>query len=323
MVRRVLHLSLLLSLATGIAAWAQLPGTLFGQVFDENEEAVEGVTITITNPEMPDFEQVESTDSRGRYRIFVANSLPQYTLEFKKEGYQSFTMPGVKIPARQRTRRNFTMRSQEAALAQMRAEGQLPEGEEAEEAAGGGLVKTYNEGVQALQVGDLGTAASRFEQVLEKQPENGAAHGGMARVYWKQEKWPQALEHAEKSVELNPEDTEINQVLYAAYSALGQQDKADEILAEMQALDPEKAGLNLYNRAADLYNAGQLAEAKQIFEAILQAQPDHAKTHYMLGLCYVSEGANDKAKEHLNRFLELAPNDPDATTAQEMLNYIE
>ncbi len=42
----------------------------------------------------------------------------------------------------------------------------------------------------------------------------------------------------------------------------------------------------------------------------------------MLGLCYVGEDNKEKAKEHLGKFLELAPNDPDAGTAQEMLKYL-
>jgi Tfp pilus assembly protein PilF len=43
----------------------------------------------------------------------------------------------------------------------------------------------------------------------------------------------------------------------------------------------------------------------------------------MLGLCYVNSGDNAKAKEHFSRFLELAPDDPDAGTAAEMVQYLE
>ena len=145
----------------------------------------------------------------------------------------------------------------------------------------------------------------------------------MARVHEKHQQWQQALDAAQRSLELNPKDTDINQVLYAAYNGLGQKAKAKEILAAMQASDPERASKNSFNQAADLYNSGNLAEAKPMFEAILRNQPDDAKSHYMLGLCYLSEGANDQAKEHLNRFLELAPRDPDAATAKEMLGYLE
>jgi tetratricopeptide (TPR) repeat protein len=304
-------------LAAG-AVEAQLPGTLFGQVFDDKEQPIPGVKILITNPESPAFKQEEMTDDRGRYTIFVANSLPAYTLAFSKEGFQPFTMPGVKIAARSRTRRNFDMNPATAVAAP-------PAGEEqaAADAEGAGIVKTYNEGVLALNAEDLATAKAKFTEVLAKNPEYGQAYGGLARVHWKEEDWQGALDNGLKSVELNPEDTEINQVLYAAYSGLGQKDEADEVLKKMQAADPEKAGLNMFNRAADLYNGGQTAEAKAIFEAIVAGNPNHAKSHYMLGLCYVGEDNKPKAKEHLAKFLELAPNDSDAATAQEMIKYLE
>jgi len=302
------------------AAQAQLPGTMFGQIFDDKGEPIPGVKITVTNPESPSFKQEETTDARGRYTIFVANALPAYTIAMAKEGYQQFTMPGVKIAAHQRTRRNFNMTSAAAAVAAAAAS--EPSAEDLEAAAGAGIVKTYNEGVIALNAGDLATAKAKFTEAIEKNPEYGQAYGGMARVLWKEESWQPALDNALKSVQYNPEDTEINQVLYAAYNGLGQKDKAAEILKKMQADNPEKAGLNMFNQAADLYNSGNTAEAKKIFEAILAGQPNHAKTHYMLGLCYVGEDNKDKAKEHLGKFLELAPNDPDAGTAQEMLKYL-
>jgi tetratricopeptide (TPR) repeat protein len=305
------------TLVVAVAAHAQLPGTMFGQVFDEKGQPLAGVRITVTNPESPAFKQEETTDDRGRYTIFVSNSLPAYTIAMAKDGFQPFSMAGVKIPARQRTRRNFDLTPAAAAVAaQPSAE------EEAAAAAGAGIVKTYNEGVIALNANDLATAKAKFTEALEKNPEYGQAYGGMARVLWKEEAWQGALDNALKSVQYNPEDTEINQVLYAAYNGLGQKDKAEEVLKKMQAENPEKAGLNMFNQAADLYNSGNVAEAKKIFEQIVVGQPNHAKTHYMLGMCYAGEDNKPKAKEHFEKFLQLAPSDPDAGTAQEMLKYV-
>ena len=298
------------------AAYAQLPGTMFGQVFDDKEQPIAGVKITITNPESPSFKQEETSDDRGRYTIFVANALPGYTIVMAKDGYQSFTMSGVKIPARQRTRRNWNMTPASAVPP--------PVGEAADtsDAGGGGVVKIYNEGVIALNANDLPTAKAKFTEAIEKNPEYGQAYGGLARVLWKEESWQPALDNALKSVQYNPDDTEINQVLYAAYNGLGQKDKAEEILKKMQAENPEKAGLNMFNQAADLYNSGNVAEAKKIFEAIASGQPNHAKTQFMLGMCYAGEDNKPKAKEHFEKFLALAPDDPDAGTAQEMLKYV-
>ena len=298
------------------AAYAQLPGTMFGQVFDDKEQPIAGVKITVTNPESPSFKMEETTDDRGRYSIFVANALPGYTIVMAKDGYQSFTMSGVKIPARQRTRRNWNMTPASAVPP--------PAGEAADtsEAAGGGVVKTYNEGVIALNANDLPTAKAKFTEAIAQNAEYGQAYGGLARVLWKEEQWQGALDNALKSVELNPEDTEINQVLYAAYSGLGQKDKAEEVLKKMETDNPEKAGLNMFNQAADLYNSGNMAEAKKLFERIAAGQPNHAKTQYMLGMIYAGEDNKAKAKEHFESFLKLAPDDPDAGTAQEMLKYV-
>ena len=50
--------------------------------------------------------------------------------------------------------------------------------------------------------------------------------------------------------------------------------------------------------------------------------PDHAKANYLLGIALVGEDPA-KAKGLLEKFIALAPNDPDAATAKEMLQYLE
>ena len=43
----------------------------------------------------------------------------------------------------------------------------------------------------------------------------------------------------------------------------------------------------------------------------------------MLGLVYSNAGESAKAKEFLTKFVKLAPNDPDASAAKEMLEYLK
>ncbi len=320
MLRRTTLLLLVLGLGlTGLLA-AQLPGTLFGQFSDENGDPVAGVKITITNPEAPNFLQEEVSDERGRYSIFLRNSTVPYNLAFEKEGYEKFRMPGFKVPTRQRTRRNWVIKTA-AAVQQIAVQALDAIAEDVE--IKGSHVKIYNQGVLALEAGDIATARVLFEEALAKKDDFGPAYGGMARVHWKRKEWEDALRYAMKTLELDPEDTLINQVLYDSYSGLGQKAKAEEILKVLQAANPETAGLNLFNQAADLYNAGDTAGAKPLFERILVSDPDNPKANYMLGLCYISEGSNDLAKERLTHFLEIAPNDSDAPTAKEMLNYLD
>lgn len=306
-------------------AAAQLPGGMFGLITDENGDPVPNVTITIKNPESPDFEQVVEGNKKGRYKIHLANATVPYSMTFSAPGFQTFSVNGVKITARKDTRKNFEMKSQAAAQAAAASGAAATGGADIDPgaAAKGGAVETFNKGVQATQAGDLDTAIMMFEAALEKDAELGMAHAALARVYLDKENHAKAAAAAEKAIALDADADSMQQVLYSSYSALGQSDKAEAALASLKSANPEAAGKNLYNQAAEHYNNGNMAEAKKGLEQLMTLDPDHAKGNYMLGIVYIGEGNNAGAKEKLEKFLALAPNDPDAATAKEMLSYIE
>lgn len=52
-------------------------------------------------------------------------------------------------------------------------------------------------------------------------------------------------------------------------------------------------------------NVGEYGAALGEFEAALDANPNCAQTHYLLGLLYDQQGAKDKAKEHFGRLVEV------------------
>ncbi|MEM6701211.1 MAG: tetratricopeptide repeat protein [Acidobacteriota bacterium] len=306
-------------------AVAQLPGGMFGLITDENGDPVPNVTITIKDPERPSFEQVVESNKKGRYKIHLANATVPYSMTFSAPGFQTFSVNGVKVTARQDTRKNFEMKSQaaaQAAAAAAPAAGGAAD-VDPEAAAKGGAVETFNKGVQATQSGDLDTAIMLFEAALEKDAELGMAHAALARVHLDKEDHTKAAAAAEKAIALDADPDSMQQVLYSSYSALGQADKAQAALTKMQGANPEAAAKNIFNQAAGHYNNGNMAEAKKGFEQLMTLDPNHAKGNYLLGIVYIGEGNNAGAKEKLEKFLELAPNDPDAATAKEMLTYIE
>ncbi len=320
--RSLLHLvvAAALALALGSAAVAQIPGTHEGIIFDENEKPVAEVQIKISDPERPGWEQIESTDKRGRFRIRLANAIVPYSYQFSKPGYQSFSMGGVKVTAGKVTKQNFKIKTAAAAAEAATAAGGAID---AEQAARGGATDVFNKGVAAFNSGDLTTAESLFLTALEKQPDLGLAHAALARLYLKNEDPQKAVVEAEKAVAMDADVESMTQVLFAGYTALGQTDKADQALGELKTSDPAKAALNIFNQAAEAYNSGDLAAAKSGLEQALSLDPTHGKANYLMGLVFLNEGDNAKAKAHLQKFLELAPNDPDAATAKEMLQYLD
>jgi tetratricopeptide (TPR) repeat protein len=101
-------------------------------------------------------------------------------------------------------------------------------------------------------------------------------------------------------------------------------------LAEIERLNGEVRALKLQNRReriAALYNmgcvykvCGQLRRAEQEFLKVLAIDPDDAGTHYNLGILYEESLHNRaKARQHYQRFIELAPQDPDAGNVQAWL----
>ncbi len=327
-----------LSLVVAGPVAAQLPGTVYGQIFDATTgETLEDVAIIFTDPESPDFRAEHLSGNNGRFRIMLKNVVKHersgFSVELKKEGYVTRRVGNVRIPARQETRLSqlsgggdWNLTSIDAAQqAQGALGGDLGAAPEIdlEAQARGGAIKLYNQGSNALNSGDYDTAELLFVNALEKKADLTSAMGGLARVYSHRGDHVRAVEYAEKVVEAGEDRENMNQILYAGYNALGMEDKAEAALASLQAADPEKAAKNVYNEAADLYNAGNIAEARAKLEQVVASNPSHPEALSMLGLCYAALSENDKALETFEKFLSVAPDHPEAATAQAMVDYFK
>lgn len=190
---------------------------------------------------------------------------------------------------------------------------------------GGGTdaaIRVFNQGAEAARVGDLDGALAAFEKARQLDPELAPVYAALARVHFDREEYEQVIEAAEAALNLDPDLIDLQKLRYEAYRRLGQEDKAKEVFAEMAAQDPAGLAQTLYERGQEMFSAGNTAQAKTAFEQALQADPNHARAHYYLGLCFVNTGDTAQAKEHLQKFLELAPDDPEAATAREMIQYM-
>lgn len=182
--------------------------------------------------------------------------------------------------------------------------------------------RLYNSGVAALRLGDYSTAERKFKAAVAENPELEPAYSALAVVLINEEKFGEALEAADRTLELNPDNRRAKRMRYQALRLL---DRLDEAAEAFQALPEEDRieALNLqFNKATELFNAGQTQEAVDILEDVVAAEPSHARAHYMLGLSFTNLGQNDQARAHFEKFVELAPEDPDAATAKEMLQYL-
>jgi superkiller protein 3 len=106
------------------------------------------------------------------------------------------------------------------------------------------------------------------------------------------------------------------------YRLLGDHEKALEALSALAAADPELGAGVIYNEGVKAFNEGKMELAIAAFQQAIAVDPQNAPSYYSLGLAFTNQGENAKAKEAFQRFVELAPDDPDAATAKEMLKYL-
>src|SRR5688572_12163013 len=317
-IHRICGLALALSMALSGALLAVSQGRLRGMVSDENGKPLAGVKITVTTSEVTDYKQEVTTDAKGRFAIVLNDATRTYTYRFDKEGYQSLE-EAVKIPAGSNTERNFTVVSMEAAQKTAQAEGQAQVAETPENKA----AAAFNEGATAFNAQDFATAKTKFQEAITLNPNLPQAYQAMGRVHLAEKNYQEAAAMAEKVLALAPADAKAQALAYEAYIGLGDKAKAKQFEQALAAANPKVAAVNFYNQGAELFNAGKPAEALPVLEKALAADPENAKIHNLLGLCYVNTGNNAKAKEHFEKFVAMAPNDPEAAAAKEMLQYLK
>ncbi len=63
-------------------------------------------------------------------------------------------------------------------------------------------------------------------------------------------------------------------------------------------------------------------EAGVRFRKVLEVDPNYPWANYLLGLVLMGEEDNREAISYLERFIQLAPDDPEAPSARDLVEYL-
>lgn len=183
-------------------------------------------------------------------------------------------------------------------------------------------IRIYNLGAESSRAGDRDAAVAHLKQAIEVDPTLDQAYTALGQVLIVKKDFKQAAEVMDKLLARTPQNIEALTIRYEALNAAGDKAGAKAALEAMKSVQASQNPDELFKQGVAQYNAGNPEGAIQTLGLAVAADPKHAKAHFMLGLAYASSNGA-KAKEHLQTFLKLAPDDPDAATAKEMLTYIK
>ncbi|MFP3939714.1 MAG: tetratricopeptide repeat protein [Thermoanaerobaculia bacterium] len=183
--------------------------------------------------------------------------------------------------------------------------------------------RVYNAAVQTQKGGGEEEALALFRRSVELDPELAPAWSAIAGIELARNEPQAAVEAAARLLELQPGDNEALTIQYEAYQAMGETEKAQELLAELEgegeAQDPD----TLYRRGVAFFNSSNYEQAATTLQQAVEMDPDLAGARYTLGLALLNQEDQEGALRHLRRFLELDPDHPDAESARQMVQYLE
>jgi Tfp pilus assembly protein PilF len=189
--------------------------------------------------------------------------------------------------------------------------------------AGEEAKRIHNEGVALVKAGDDAGAFAKFQEALQLDPNLKPSLIGLATAGIKLGKYAEAASAAETILKTDPNNEAAIRLRFNACLELGDKARLADALVGLAAVEPVKARDGLLRLAFQAYDASNMPLAKQRFGQAIAIDPTFAQAHYYLGLVNVSLGASAEARQHFERFLQLAPNDPEANSAREALKYLK
>jgi len=281
---------------------AQTEAWIKGTVADAAGAPIAGAKITITSSALPDYREEATSNKKGKFRLRVSAAGSTYDLEFSKEGYAPLV-----VQAQPPADGTSTV---EAVMARGDAAGSRP----AQGPAGSGsAAAAYNEGVDALEAGDLETAVAKLQEVIGIDPGVAIAHAYLARAYLEQGAYTEAAAAAESALELDPAETRALYVRYKANRALGDDERAEAALAALTGSGgAEGAAKRIFNEGATAYGAGDMATARAMFVIATEIDPNLPEAYSALAEIYRLEGDFEQSLAMADKVLDLRPGDPSA-----------
>jgi tetratricopeptide (TPR) repeat protein len=184
-------------------------------------------------------------------------------------------------------------------------------------------ISVFNEGVAVLESGDKAGALEKFREASEIDPDFVAAANATAAIAMELKDFATAADAAENLIRLEPENVTALSTAYFSELMIGDMERLIPAASRLADANPEVVSNEMVQHARVLFDNEELAGSRSLLEIIIERAPEVVEAQLQLGLTCNMLGDTECAKAALGRYLELAPDGPDAATAQSLLDYLQ
>jgi tetratricopeptide (TPR) repeat protein len=165
-------------------------------------------------------------------------------------------------------------------------------------------------------------ARAIYEDLLTKHPEAYQIEPYIARTYYAEHQLEPAIQHLRNALAKEPDNIDVKLLLANLLAEKGDADESRQLIAsidESKITDPT----TLLNVGIGLLNGKKPDEAFTWFDKVVTRFPSYADGYYYRGITELQQGKTDAAKADLTKFVEMAPNAPEAATAKGILEKLK
>jgi Tfp pilus assembly protein PilF len=276
-------------------------GRMGGKVTDETGAPLENVTVTAVRGESHGGPTVK-TNKKGEWAINGVNG-GAWDIDFEKDGYEP-SKKSAQLNERS-TNPPLTVVLKKAAIdpnVQLRAE--------------------LQQASELMTQQKYADARAVYEGILAAHPDLYQMEPYIARTYYAEKQFDPAIEHLRKAAAKDPSNVDVKLLLANVLDEKGSADEARQILASIDESKITESS-TFVNAGIGLINQKKPEEAIVWFDKAIARFPQAADAYYYRGITEVQLGKTDAAKSDLTKFLAIAPNAPEASTAKGILEKLK
>jgi len=175
---------------------------------------------------------------------------------------------------------------------------------------------------ELLNQGKYAEARAVYESILKKYPTAYRVEPYVARTYYAEKNYDEAIKHLTIAVEADPADMENKLRLGNILVERGRLEEGQKVLASVDDSAIKDPAI-FVNIGITLLNQNKAREALPLFEKAIALFPTDGSAYYYRALVRLQGGDAAGTKADLAKFLEIAPNAPEAAAAKKALEQLK